>query len=311
MTVISQGKKNSLGLIKSFAAFLLLFLSAVFLSGSIAKETLNGIRFSVEVILPSVFPFMVFSDFASHMFAFEENKAISSAFERIFKINGCAISALLSGMAGGFPVGAKAALNLYNNGKISKCECQRLMSFANLPSPAYVISAVGIGILSSFKLGIILYFTSVFSSLICGIIIGSKKKCTHFFEHNVNKNYSFVGSLKNSASASVNLIFFVSFFSAICGLIKSAPLPEFLKPVLIAFSEVGNASAYMSDLCIFSARIKIALIAFSLSFSGISVLMQGLALEGGDKMSISKCLLYKLLCGVISFIIILLLPIKI
>ena len=74
MTEISYIKNKSFGIIKSALAFFLLMLCAIFLSGSIAEETLNGMRFSVEVILPSVFPFMVFSDFASNLYCFETTK---------------------------------------------------------------------------------------------------------------------------------------------------------------------------------------------------------------------------------------------
>ena len=311
MTVLGEDKKIALGLIKSVVAFLGFFLCVIFLSKSVAKETLVGLRFAVEVILPTLFPFMVLSDFVTHLFVFEKSKKLSAFFEKAFKINGSAISALLSGMVGGFPVGAKSALELYKNGKISKCECERLMCFANIPSPAYVISAVGIGILSSYTLGLILYFVSVVSSLICGVIIGLKKNFTSFTPKNVNNCYSFVSSLKKSALSSINLIFFVAFFSAICGIIKELRVSTILTTAFITLAEVGNAVLYISDLCIFSYRFKVGLIAFSLSFSGISVLMQSLSFDGGEDMSALKCFTYKLLSGIISFIIIISLPIKI
>lgn len=311
MTLTDEDEKRTLGLLRSFAAFFTFFLCVVFISKNVAAETLNGLRFAIEVILPTLFPFMVLSDFVTHLFVFEKSRTLSYLFEKAFKINGCAISALLSGMVGGFPLGAKSALSLYKNGKISKCECERLMSFSNIPSPAYVISAVGIGILSSYKLGVILYFVSVLSALICGIIIGIGKDYTREISENVNYSYSFVASLKNSALSSVNLVFFISFFSAVCGLIKKCPVSILLKMGLITITEVGNATVYISDSCILSSRLTLSLIAFSLSFSGISVLMQSLALEGGEDMSVSKCFTYKLICGIISFIILMLIPIEI
>ncbi len=311
MTVIGEDKKTTFGLIKSVVAFLGFFLCVVFLSKNIAKETLNGMRFAIEVILPTLFPFMVLSDFVTNLFVFEKSKKLSLCFERTFKINGSAISTFLSGIVGGFPVGAKSALSLYKNGKISKCECERLMCFANIPSPAYVISAVGIGILSSYKFGLILYFVSVLSSLICGIIIGVKKDFTSISPENANNCYSFVTSLKTSALSCVNLIFFISFFSTVCGTVKKLHVSTVIKSVLITLAEVGNATLYISDLYILSNRFKMALISFSLSFSGISVLMQSLSFDGGEDMSILKCFAYKLISGIISFIIIILLPIKI
>ena len=303
MTKSTYKNKSAFIITKSIFVFLIFIFLSVFASDSISRHVLSGLKFSVNVILPTVFPFMVFSDFASHSFEFEKSKILSSGFERLFKINASGISAFLSGIVGGFPVGAKNALLLFENGKISKCECERLMCFSNLPSPAYVISAIGIEIIGSFKTGIILYLTVLLSAAITG-------KRTFIQNQGINnkQNYDFVLSLKSSASASVNVIFFISFFSGLCGLIKSLPIANIAKIFMISLSEVGNAVLYISDLCILSPRFSLAMIAFSLSFSGISVIMQSLAISEKKEISIAKCVLYKLLQGSISFIIILLLP---
>ena len=301
--------KNNRAIIKSFLILVAFLIFSIFASEEFSNNVLNGFIFSVRVILPTVFPFMVFSDLATHFFEFEKSNLLSLFFERCFKISGIGISAFLSGMTGGFPIGAKNALFLYNNGKISKCECERLMSFSNIASPAYVISAVGIGMLSDFKIGIVLYITIVTSSVICGLLIGIKKEYSANTIFKREQNYSFVSSLKTASRASVNVIFFISFFCGICSIIKKCPLPKIIKCLLISVTEVGNAVAYISDLHIFTFRISLALIAFSLSFSGISVIMQSLAIDGGKEMSIRKCILYKLIQGAVSFLIILILPI--
>ena len=295
-------------LTKSFFVFSAFIIFSVFASGTVSAHVLDGLIFSINVILPTVFPFMVFSDLASRCFEFERSRFLSSLFERIFKINGAGIGAFLSGIVGGFPVGAKNALSLYENGKISKCECERLMCFSNLPSPAYVISAIGIGILSGFKIGITLYITVISGAIISGFIIGINKTFSKNCDIIKEQNYSFVKSLKDSTFASVTVVFFISFFSGLCGLLKSSPLPPLLKCFLISVSEVGNATLYISDLCILPSKLSIALIAFSLSFSGICVIMQSLAIKKEKEISIKKCLLYKMLQGGISFLIILLLP---
>lgn len=311
MTVYSQRKNSRHAFIRSSLALVGLFMLALTLSDEISEASYNGFKFSLEVILPSLFPFMVLSDLAAHQFCFEKSNTLSSIFESAFKINGRAISAFLSGMAGGFPVGAKSALELYKNGKISNCECERLMSFANIPSPAYVISAIGIGIFSSYKHGVILYFVCIFSSVICGVLIGINKNYTENNIENVNDSYDFVSSVKKSATASVNLVFFISFFSAVSSLIKASPLPILLKAPMLLLIEITNACGYISELCIYSDRLKLALLGFALSFSGISVLIQSLSIDGGKEMSIQKCILYKLLCGIISFITVLILPFRI
>ena len=310
MTQSVYKDSKAFGLLKSFSVFILFMMLSFFLSDTISESMLDGLKFAVNVILPTIFPFMVFSDLASHIFTFEKSRILSSAFERIFKINGIGISAFLSGIIGGFPVGARNAVMLYESGKISKCECERLMSFANTASPAYVVCAIGITLMSSFPLGVILYLTVVFSSVICGIIIGINKNISSFSKLNQRQKYSFVYSVKSSADASVNAVFFISLFSSVCAIIKSLPIESIFKLLTIPLIEVGASVVYVSDLYILSSRFRLAIIAFSLSFSGISVITQSLSISKKCDVSIKKCIIYKLLQGAISFIIILVLPIS-
>lgn len=294
---------------KSFFALFVFLLISFFLSDEISAAALDGIKLALNVIIPTAFPFMVLSDLASHYFEFEKSILLSRLFERIFKINRSGLTAFFSGIAGGFPIGAKASLDLYGNGKISKCECERLMCFSNVSSPAYTVSAVGIGMLSNFKLGLVLFFTSLVSAVITGCITGINKNISAFSDFIQEQKYDLVKSIKRSAAASVNVIFFISFFSALCAIIEYMPIPETMKFIVIPFIEVGSATSYLSDLYIFPSKFIIGAIAFSLSFSGLSVIMQSLALDGAKDISIKKCLLYKLLQGFISFLIILALPI--
>lgn len=310
MTLKEKQKSSAYYVIKSFLIFGLFFYFAIFVSDDIAVAALDGFKLAINVIIPTAFPFMIFSDYASHCFEFEKSSLISSAFEKLFKINRIGICAFFSGIAGGFPIGAKCALNLYNDGKISKCECERLMCFSGIASPAYVISAVGVSILKSFKAGLLLYLTLVFSGILCGYLIGSKKTFYKNKVFNKKQNFNIVASIKSSSAGSLYIIFFISFFSALSALIKKFITHKVIYALIFPFLEVSNAVIFFSDFCIFPFKINLAIIAFSLSFSGLSVIMQSLSFAGGEDISIKKCIAYKLLQGTISFIIILLLPIS-
>ena len=302
-------KREIAALFESVAFTALIFLTAIFFSDELSDYVAAGLKISVRVIIPSVFPFLVLTDASVRFIRFERIGRLRRLFERAFHINGAALPVFVCGVLCGFPLGAKLALTMYENGKISKCECERLMCFSNIASPAYTVSAVGIGILSNFKVGLILYFVSLFSTVATGFLTGIKKRFSRFSGFTEEQNYDLVKSIKKSAAASVNVIFFISFFSAISVIIKLMPISEAIKFIVMPFIEVGSAVKYLSDSCIFSFRLTLAAIAFSLSFSGLSVIMQSLALEGAEEISRKKCFLYKLLQGLISFLIILALPI--
>ena len=287
--------------IKSFFMIILFFLISFTLSDEISEYALEGLRLALNVIIPTAFPFMILSEFAESKLDFSESRTLKFVFEKFFHIGGGGIPALISGILGGFPVGAKSALEIYKNGKISKNECERLLCLSNIPSIAYVISAVGIGMQKSFFVGLSLYFITFISALFSSIVFGFRQKYSSNKAFISRQNFNFISSVKRGAGSSLNIIFFISFFSVICGLIKKYIGNTFLPFLLLPFAEVGNAAAFISESCILPYELELALISFSLSFSGFSVMMQSLAFYGGDELSMKRCVKIKLMQGLISF----------
>lgn len=274
-----------------------------FLSDEISFYALEGLKLAFNVIIPTAFPFMIFTDFVTSYIDPTSLGGLSSISERFFKINRYSISAIICGLLGGFPIGARASLNLYQNGIIQKDECERLASFSNLPSIAYTVFAIGAVGLSSFKIGLLLYFITLTSSLISGLIMGINKSFSNICCVIPRQRFSFVNSIKSASTASVHLAFFISFFSVICGFISIILDSTILKCILFSLLEVGNACKFISESCNIGFGLKIAFIAFSLSFSGLSVIFQGLSFAKPHSVSAIKITLQKLLQGVIAFII--------
>ena len=281
-----------------------LFLLVSFLmSGEISKYALEGLRLAWGVIIPTVFPFMIFSEAVAAKTEISKEGRLPRIFERLFRISGSGLICLISGIIGGFPVGAKSAIDLQNDGIISKDECERLASFANIPSIAYTVCAVGMGFWGSFYAGAFLYTITLTSALISGVIIRRKRDFSKNTELIRRQSFNFVSSVKQSALSSLNISFFISFFSVVCGLIKKHLISPRVAIMILPFFEVGNAVSYISDLCIFTERLRFSLIAFSLSFSGLCVIMQSLSFASKNAPRIKKIIAYKLLSAAIAFLI--------
>ena len=73
MTQTSVKIKNTYALLKSFFVFAAFLLFSVFASNGIAGYTFEGMMLAIKVIVPTVFPFMIFSDIASRCFEFEKS----------------------------------------------------------------------------------------------------------------------------------------------------------------------------------------------------------------------------------------------
>ncbi|MBO5879989.1 MAG: hypothetical protein J6Q68_05510 [Clostridia bacterium] len=287
---------------KSIITILVFLLISVLMSREISTYMLDGLKLAWGVIIPTVFPFMIFSEAAYATLSFCENGMVGKIYEKIFAMPRATLAAFVCGILGGFPVGAKMSIEMKNNGIISKEECERLMTFSNIPSIAYTVCAVGIGFWNDVYIGILLYLITLISAVICGKLIGIKKSfsCNTVFIS--KQSFNFIGVLKSAAASSVNIAFFIAFFAVICGIIRKYIVFPQAALLLISFFEVGNAVSVISDLRIFSPCLSLAIIAFSLSFSGISVIMQSLSMHGGEDISFIRFFKLKLLQGGIAFV---------
>ena len=285
----------------------LIFSCAIFFSDELAEYVSKGLILSVRIIIPSVFPFLLITEPAVRFIRFERIDGIRRLFERLFHINGAALPVFVCGVLCGFPLGAKLAIMMYENGKISKCECERLVAFANNASPGYAICAVGMRMRGSLTEGILLYISILTSSVIVGILVGINKDNSTDSHFITRQKCSFAESVKSSATICIHITGFVAVFSIAVGAVDHFIRDDVLKAIIISVLEIGNAGIYLSDLCIMPRGVTLALTAFSMSFSGICVCAQTLGLiNKGSDISIKKYVPRKLLQGGIAALLVLL-----
>ena len=110
----------------------------------------SGLALCGEVIVPSLFPFFILASLVVELgLAGQLGRALEPVMGPLFGLNGACASAVALGLIGGYPVGAKTALGLYENGLCTRTEAERLLAFCNNSGPAFVLGVVGAGIFSS------------------------------------------------------------------------------------------------------------------------------------------------------------------
>lgn len=289
--------------IKILISLIILTLSAfisVFLSPYITKYTNDGLRLCANTIIGSVFPFLILTDIFVAFARFDSIGCFRRLFEKIFKINGYAITAYAVGLICGFPLGVKVAVDLYKSGLISRDECERLIGFSNNTGPAFVIGGVGFGLRGSVKEGIILYFSMLIASAISGFIIGLGKKSTSVNnEYERNSIYDFISSVKNAATNTLNVCAFVVFFSVISGILSLVIKNEIAYSLAVSIAEVSNAAKVLARSS-YPRKISLSLTSFAISFSGISVHMQAKCFTYGTEISMKRYYITKILQGTLS-----------
>ena len=190
-----------------------------------SKSCVNGINLCINAVFPSLFPFFVTSSMLISTGAISRLADILSPVGKaLFGISGKGFSAFLIGILGGYPVGVRTAVQLFEEGHISKSECQRLLLFCNNSGPAFILGVVGVGLLGESRLGVILYTAHILSAVIIGILL--HKLSPEQFDlptpqtvqkDKVNRAQfgfvtSFISSVTGAMGAMANVCGFVIFF---------------------------------------------------------------------------------------------------
>ena len=81
-------------------------------------------------VIPAMFPFMVVSGLLVSLgFGAWISPHLAGCMTPLFRLPGCASSALLLGLVGGYPIGAQTAAGLYRDRLLTREEAQRLLTF--------------------------------------------------------------------------------------------------------------------------------------------------------------------------------------
>lgn len=282
-----------------------------------------GITLCVDVIIPSLFPFFVISTLAIELGLTRYLGALLEPVMRpLFRLSGPCSAAVVLGFLGGYPVGAKSAISLYEGGLCGKEEAERMLAFCNNSGPAFILGAVGAGILGSSSAGWLLYLTHAAASLTVGVVFRFYKSKTPVASTKkprrsqvLSLSRAFTNSIKSSFQSIFYISAFVIFFTVtihmlfITGILPglAAGIADILgirsrtaEQWLTGFIEItsglwslqGGATSHLAG--------QMAMAAFMLGWAGMSVHCQVLSFIGESGLSARTYLLGKLLHGLIS-----------
>jgi len=288
----------------SISAIILSLILSLYLSDEISLAVKDGLGLAVNVIVPSVFPFIILSDLLYSLQATGTSDLAERGFHRLFGIDGSGLYPFMLGALCGFPMGVRATAKLYRDGCISRDEAERLIGFTNNTGPAFLVCGVGLGMRGRISDGILLYFSMLISAIAVGIIFAPRQKNEKNI-HNEKRSadiprFSLVASIKGAGLSTLNICSFIVFFSAVGGglhkLLGEGPAYILTLP----FLEIGGASAALAKSALISADASLILTGFATGFSGLSVHMQAGSFLIGTDISMKKYYPMKLMQGLIS-----------
>ena len=284
----------------------------------------NGLALCGNVIIPSLFPFLILSALAVELgFASRLGKLLEPVMRPLFRVNGSCACALVLGFIGGYPVGARTAINLYENKLCSRTEAQRLLAFCNNSGPAFIFGVVGAGIFSDSRAGLLLYLIHALASLCVGLVFrfygrenGSALRASSPSIRTVRFSSAFTGSVTSALQSTLGICAFVVFFSVVISLLTRfgilssfasglsallAPLgmtKEWAHRLLTGVLELSSGVWSLSGAGSWNGKLSMA--AFMLGWAGLSVHCQVLSFLTESGLSMGTYLGGKALHAVFS-----------
>lgn len=285
----------------TLALILAVFLLSLLYSDRISHSVKSGLMLCANVIIPSVFPFMILSDLLYRFLDFSSMKRFGSVFERVFRIDQAGLYPFFLGILCGFPLGVKCVCDLYRDGVLSKNEAERLIGFCNNTGPAFLVAGVGVGLRKSLPEGLIIYISMVLSAIIVGILFSINERMPKSSDTDLLKrDFSLTSSIKNAGFGTLGVCSYLTFFACIVGLLRGL-LGETLPYLLIiSFIEIGSAASILSKTAILSSSLTLLFTSFAVGFSGLSVHLQAMSYLNETDISVKKYFVMKLLEGIFA-----------
>lgn len=265
------------------------------------QEMTDGIRTGLTLcgtaVIPSLFPFFVLCTFSVRSGLCESfGKVSSRAVRWLFRMPGVAAGAVLLGLCGGYPVGARMAAQLFENSQLTRNQAKRLCLFCVAAGPAFVVGTIGSELLGSRSCGWILFAALTLSNLTVGIALrffGSCEPVAQKRLHRQSVSHSICEAVSDGGAGMVPLCAWILLFSGICTVLER--LPHTVYVPLCALLEVTNGCRIAAE-----HGVSVPVIAAILGFGGLSVHCQVLPYVTQCGLKISHFLTSRALCGALA-----------
>jgi len=289
----------------------------VFAPAEAIESARYGLSLCAELIVPSLLPFFTASALLIRLQVPSMLGAgLASSAQKLWGVSGSGATAFLSGICGGYPLGAQTVAEMYAEGQLSKEESERLLAFCNNSGPSFCIGVIGSGVFASRRAGLVLYAIHVFSALLVGVFFRKGADCAASpcpSKDPPRFSSALVAAIRQSVSAVLSVCGFVVCFCVLSGLLESlgvlhtaaAVLSRLFRAdenavhaLLTGLLELGSGIGRLRGLS--PSPLLFALAAFLTGWGGLSVIFQTAAVLSESDLSLRRHLIGRLLSGVIS-----------
>lgn len=259
----------------------------------------KGISLWGTSVLPALLPFFICANFLQNIGVIRYLKSGTFPF--------------LMSVLSGYPMGAKIVGDLRRSGEISVSEAKRLMSFCSTSGPAFLIGAVGTGMLGSgFSGGIIAaahYIGAAVNGIVYTAVLGKEQGSSGIVQSEDSRGMQeslTEAMLSAFKSLGIILAYIVLFTFAtdmlhLCGAFSLIRC-DWLRAVVKGFFEMTVGCGAVAECRRISDGLGCILCTGILSWGGLSVLGQSMSMLSGSGISAGYLFLSKLTHSLFSMI---------
>lgn len=257
----------------------------------------KGISLWATDVLPALLPFFICANFLQNI--------------GVMKCLKSGIFPFVMSVLSGYPMGAKIIGDLRRQNEISLDEGKRLMSFCNTSGPAFIVGAVGAGMLGSGLLGAVIACAHYIGAFLNGVVYSSILKYD-------NNNISIPPVLKEKSmqesfteailmslkSLGIILAYIVLFMfltdllhmGGVLSITQSSEVKALIKGIIEMTVGCGAAAECEGT----ADAVKCILCSFIISWGGLSVMGQTMSMLSGSGISFKYIFVSKLTHGLFS-----------
>lgn len=266
-----------------------------------SKQLFDGISYGIQIclntLIPSMFGFMILSDFIANS---PLNSILSKPFSIIskylFRMESKLFPIFLMSILGGYPIGARLIAQKIKQQQISPQAGQRLLSFCINCSPAFLLSGVSLILWGNLQIGVLIYLSQVCAAILIGILSGIKKPVFLLKEQielpTTNWSVTFVNAVNHSTKSMGVVCSFVVIFCGLFRFLDLIPLSKDNNLIIKGLLEVTSGCQLIQDVSFFNSILLVCLFT---SFGGICVFLQIAALLNGCQIKMLPLLGWRIL----------------
>lgn len=305
---------------RNFIPVFILFIICLFvLKPNIVSEgVFNGLKIWINNMIPYLLPMSILSNILlQYNFLYRMSEKLSFISRRIFNSKYAFIPYFISFVVG-YPSGAMTVNTMASYKRIDNRQANALVIFTNNCSFQFMAGAVAFSMLGDFNLSKFIAVPHLLSAVLIGIILKKSDVNTTFTKEKKQNYIPFYEAFNSSIYKSVTSILsiggvivifsvFSNFFdniliSASGYFSLSTQLSDIIHSVSVGVLEIANGCSVAASSTL-PIQVRLIIINFLISFSGISVIFQTVAVTNDFDFNISSYIFYRFIQGIISVII--------